>query len=104
LDLSSGKTTLVVPEASAGQYAHPGRLLFLRGSSLMAQPFDPASQRTSGSAVVVAENVTELANRYTGQYSVAGSGILVYQPHAGVLSRQVTVFNIDGTKIGDIGE
>src|SRR5262249_16820219 len=32
------------------------------------------------------------------------TGMLVYQPNAGVLSRQVTVFGIDGSKMGVIGE
>src|SRR5262245_1383954 len=104
LDRSSGQATLVAPEASAGQYVRSGHLVFLRGSTLMAQPFDPSGQRTSGSAVVIAENVIELPNRFTGQYSISENGLLMYQPKAGVLARQLTVFGIDGTKIEEVGE
>jgi eukaryotic-like serine/threonine-protein kinase len=103
LDRPSGKTTLVAPETSEGRYV-AGHLVFLRVSNLMAQPFDPASQRTSGSAVVIAENVTGIPDRFTGQYSVSDGGMLVYQPIAGVLSRQLTMFGVDGTKIGEIGD
>ena len=39
---------------SNGQYAN-GSLLFVRGTTLMAQPFDPATLALTGDAVVVAE-------------------------------------------------
>jgi Tol biopolymer transport system component len=104
LDRTSGTATLVAPEASEGRYVAPGYLVFLRGNSLMAQPFDASNQRASGSAIVIAENVNAVDNRFTGQYSLSDSGMLVYQPAVGSLSSQLTMFGADGTKIGEIGD
>src|SRR5262249_47523600 len=94
----------VTAEPNDGRYAAPGYLLFLRGSNLMAQPFDARRQRTTDSPFVAAENVTALPNRYTGQYSTADTGTLVYQARTGVPPRQLTLFGIEGSRLGVIGD
>ena len=65
--------------ASNGQYAN-GSLLFMRGTTLLAQPFDPAQLALTGDAVVVAEGVlTNVSFMRAGAFSVSETGALVYQ-------------------------
>jgi Tol biopolymer transport system component len=104
VDVKSGTPALVAAEANEGRYTATGDLLFLRGNNLMAQPFDVAGRRTTGSATVIVENISASPDRYTGQYSVADNGTLVYLQKAGVLARQLTMYGVDGTRIGEIGD
>ena len=65
--------------ASNGQYAN-GSLLFMRGTTLLAQPFDPARLALTGDAVVVAEGVlVNFSFMRAGAFSVSETGALVYQ-------------------------
>ena len=68
---------------SNGQYAN-GSLLFMRGTTLLAQSFDPAKLALNGDAVVVAEGVlTNISFMRAGAFSVSESGALVYQNAGG---------------------
>jgi Tol biopolymer transport system component len=63
----------------------PGRLLFLRDTTLMTQPFDPNRMELSGEAVPVAEGVDSFAPQAYGMFSVSttDTGALVYRGGAG---------------------
>ena len=64
---------------SNGQFAN-GSLLFMRGTTLLAQPFDPAKLTFAGDAVVVAEGVLlNISFMRAGAFSVSETGALVYQ-------------------------
>jgi hypothetical protein len=68
---------LYVPGGDAG----PGRLLFLRGSSVFAQPFDAAALKLEGQAVPVLDRVGSNggpATRY-GLVSASPAGVLAYR-------------------------
>ena len=62
---------------SSAAYAD-GHLLYLRESTLMAQPFDVNQLRTTGQAVAVAEAVTTFTSpaRLPG-FSVSPAGLIV---------------------------
>jgi len=69
--------------ASDGQYAN-GSVLFMRGTTLLAQPFDPAKLALTGDAVAVAEGVlTNISFMRAGAFSVSETGALVYQGFGG---------------------
>ena len=70
----------------------------------MAQPFDLAGRRTTGSRRVIAENITASPDPLHRSYSVADNGTLVYLQKAGALARQLTMYGVDGTRIGEIGD
>ena len=59
--------------AALARYAEPGYLLFIRGSSLLAQRLDAATLTVSGDPMLVAENVPR-------QMSTSQNGLLIYQP------------------------
>ena len=80
-----------------------GRLLFLRQSILLAQPFDLGSLAFTGDAVPIAEKVQYNPSRSRGMFSASDHGILIYQngegwePDAGIFDRA-------GRRTGLLGE
>jgi Tol biopolymer transport system component len=78
-----------------------GQLLFLRGQTLMAQPFDAGHLKISGDAVrVVQEPLAEYWD--TGTFSVSANGTLVYWSPGNVESR-LTWFDAQGNVQGTVG-
>lgn len=57
----------------------PGHLLFIRGGSLLAQPFDPDRLRLTGESFPIAQNVIYYGPNLAASFSVSGNGVLVYQ-------------------------
>jgi serine/threonine protein kinase len=102
LDLDSGKSTPLLKEMSLGLYAAPGYVIFVRGTNLMAQPFDASKASLTAEAVVLAENLSFNINRYTSAISVSNNGSLVYLP-ARALST-LEWFDMDGRSQGKAGE
>jgi Tol biopolymer transport system component len=76
-----------------------GHLLYVRGTSLLAQPFDPAKRTLGGEPVVVAE-VGPYAASTGPNYTVAGS--LVAFRRAADLSRHLVWYSRDGARLGEI--
>ena len=88
---------LYVPGGEAG----PGRLLFLRGSLVFAQPFDAAALRLEGEAVPVLERVGSNggpATRY-GLVSASPAGVLAYREPETVYATPVWV-DCGGRELG----
>jgi Tol biopolymer transport system component len=90
--------------ASSGEGA--GRLISLRDTTLMAQPFDPVSFELSGEAVPIAEGVESFASLRYGMFSISDRGALVYRRAAG---GRLTVLWFDdrgspGSALADTGE
>jgi Tol biopolymer transport system component len=81
-----------------------GHLLFGRDGMLMAAPFDAESQRITGEALPVADDVGTEGSRYVS-VSASESGTLVYG-HGGTLptAQQLTWFNRAGQIVGTVGE
>jgi serine/threonine protein kinase len=101
--LSSTTSTIVGPAESHAIYAD-GRLLYLRGNSLVAQPFDLTSLRTTGDAVLVAEPVQRLGSLVvTGVFSASQTGLLAYQKGTDTTLSQLTWFDRAGNAIGTLG-
>jgi eukaryotic-like serine/threonine-protein kinase len=74
-----GKTNTRVAEMdSLAAYAN-GHLLFVRGGSLLAQPFDPDTGHLSGEAQRVVDGVHYFGNTGTAAFSVSQNGILAWR-------------------------
>ena len=56
-----------------------GYLLFLRGQTLMAQPFDPGRFKLSGEPQPMAEHVAVNGSTVRAMFSVSDTGTLIYQ-------------------------
>jgi Tol biopolymer transport system component len=88
-----------------------GHLLFLRGGTLLAQPFDTGRMELAGNAVPVAEHVGSGAANFTilehkGLFSVSATGVLAYRtgPTGTGLTNQLTWFDRRGQVLGAAAE
>jgi len=103
LDSSQTQTLM---EADSGAVYAQGHILFLRGNTLMAQPFDAKKLKLAGDAVPVAEQVQN-SIRYAAFSISAGSSSssaeLVYSGGAAT-GEQLTWFDRNGKRIGTLGE
>jgi eukaryotic-like serine/threonine-protein kinase len=91
------------PADSEALYAPPGYLLFLKGTTLVAQSFDTRRLTLTGEAFPLAEHVANPLNYRLGQFSVSQYGDLVY--HSGsVAPDQVVWTDASGKQLGAVGE
>jgi serine/threonine protein kinase/Tol biopolymer transport system component len=104
MDLETGRVTPIVKEVSEGRYAEPGYLLFMRDGNLMAQRMDPATFKTTGEAVPIAEHVRFTGPRWSGNFSASATGQLVFQEGSLGRRSQLTWFDMDGKDLGKVGE
>jgi eukaryotic-like serine/threonine-protein kinase len=89
---------VIYTAAPAGDSGH---LFFLRGQSLMAQPFDTKSIALTGRAVQLADRVSTIS--LNGLFSVSNTGILAYAVTGGD-KRQLAWYDRQGKNLGRAGE
>jgi Tol biopolymer transport system component len=103
--LDSPKRVRLLPGGSNAQYAQ-GTLFFLRGTTLMAQPFDATRLTLTGAATPIAEPI-QLSGYPNlpgvGAFAVSDTGVLVYQTDLPDLSRLVW-FDRTGKQIEVLGD
>jgi len=91
--VASLSSALYVPPAGG----RPGQLLWARDKDLVAQPFTPASGKTSGAAVVIASDVMVGESQRSLMADVSRTGVLVWAP-TGLEARRFVWFDRDGTR------
>jgi dipeptidyl aminopeptidase/acylaminoacyl peptidase len=80
-----------------------GSLLFIRGSALVAQPFDLKRLELTGEPVTVADPIRIAFNTARGYaFSASETGTLVYRTGAEDLNRQMGWFDRTGKALGPI--
>jgi dipeptidyl aminopeptidase/acylaminoacyl peptidase len=77
-----------------------GHLLFIRGGTLMAQPFDVEQVQLSGEAVPLAENMPESGPR---AFSASTTGILALRSGAARSGSRLLWFDRQGKRLGEVG-
>ena len=83
-----------------------GRLLFVRGSTLLAQTFDPGRLELSGQPTPLVEQLQVFGAGTTGvpgSFSASETGVIVYQTVSPMLTR-LTWFDRSGAAIGTVAE
>ncbi len=78
------------------------RALFVRGNTLLAQPFDVSSLQLVGSPSTVAEGVDFWPDAGVGMFSTSAEGSIVYRP-ARLPDTQLAWVRRDGTTIANVG-
>jgi len=86
--LDGGEPTTLMKATSQAEFAS-GRLLYVRDQSLMAQPFDPKTAKTTGEAVPIAERVAVLRGSAIALFTVSQNGVLLY--HTGTQENETTL-------------
>ena len=84
------------------QGGHPGYLLWVRGQTLMAQPFEARTLRLEGEATRVAEGVGLNGVPFLSDFSVSNTGVLLYGAGGAIKSRMVWM-NREGKALKVIG-
>jgi len=89
---------------STAVYAPPGYLLFVRGQTLLAQPFHPGKLRLDGQPAAAAEAVgAPTVNVFGGQFSVSENGVLAVQ-HGWAGETQLAWYDRAGRRLAQVGE
>jgi Tol biopolymer transport system component/predicted Ser/Thr protein kinase len=107
-DYLSHKPVPLMQTDSRVQYAPPrrpgesGYLLFLRGASLLAQPFDPDRLRLTGEPFPIAQNLVYYGPTLSASFSVSTNGVLVYQ--AGYPNSELKWYDRAGKDLGTVGQ
>ena len=74
----------VVESSSLAMFAAPGYLLFVRGKTLLAQPFDVDRLRLNGRPVAIADQLSSSGSTAgLRTFSVSSSGVLAYHVGSG---------------------
>ena len=87
LQLDTGTVKVIVPDGFDARYVSTGHLVFARGQSLMAAPFDLDRLETTGPPIALAERVMSENNvggsgpfGWGARYALSDEGTLVYIP------------------------
>jgi dipeptidyl aminopeptidase/acylaminoacyl peptidase len=87
----------------AGVYTGTGQLLFIRQSTMFAQPFDPVRLSLSGTSFPVASQLVTVPGVAASAISASATGLFAYR--AGPPERrQFTWFDRSGRELGTVGE
>jgi Tol biopolymer transport system component/predicted Ser/Thr protein kinase len=81
-----------------------GYVLFVRESSLMAQPFEPTRRKLKGEALPVIEPIAFDTEAGQGFFSVSGNGMLVYYSSEGLGNTQLTWFDRSGKQVDSVDQ
>jgi hypothetical protein len=98
---SSDRTLVLNGVSSTNVFYAQGHLLYLRETTLMAQPFDTRKLAVTGDAFPVAEQIQTLGNPAFGFFSASDSGVLVYQTGGGG-APQLVWFDRSGKTIATV--
>jgi Tol biopolymer transport system component len=92
----------VLPDASSVVIASD-RLLFVRGNTLMAQPFNTASRQTVHEVFPVAEDVSPITDITYAPVTMSENGVLVYASHGVAGGNQIAWYDRSGKFRGTVG-
>ena len=100
--LDSKETKSLVQVLSSAVYAAPGYLLFVRETTLVAQPFDADKLELKGDAFPIAEQASRNPIIGRAMFSVSENGILVMRSGGINNNAQLTWFDRAGKQVGTI--
>ncbi|MDH3217220.1 MAG: protein kinase [Candidatus Krumholzibacteria bacterium] len=101
--LSGGEDKEILRANSNAVYAS-GHLLFLRQTTLMAQPFDPAKLEFTGDPAPIADPVRFIPAAMCGIFDASENGMLVYQSGLSIPGAQLVWRDLSGKELGRLGD
>jgi eukaryotic-like serine/threonine-protein kinase len=96
------KEEKLVTTGSSAVFFPPSWLLYVRGSTLVAQPFDPGKQTLSGDPIPIADQVATVSLN-GGGFSVSRN-VLAYRRAVPELPNDLTWYDRQGKRVGTVGE
>lgn len=101
--LSGAPPEQLLATDSNAEYAS-GRLLFVRASTLMAQPFDARTRQLSGEAIPIVENVLTIPGAVVAAFTASAEGTLAYQTGSSGSDVRLVWRDREGKALGTLGE
>jgi Tol biopolymer transport system component len=101
--LGSTVTSRLVASDAMGIFAPPHHLLYIRGSTLMAQRFDPQRLMLTGDPVPVAPDVGTNTDNSVSGVTVSETGVLAYRVGGNVSNRFLRWVDRSGKVLGQVG-
>src|SRR4029453_9692174 len=104
---SPDRRTLLEKPASITVGHSQGHVLFLRGTTLMAQPLDEQRLRLSGEAVPIADSIRTGGQPplvQFGLFAVSENGVLIYQSGTSLVGGQLVWLDRSGKEVGTLGQ
>jgi Tol biopolymer transport system component len=102
--LDSPERTLLINSDSSNVLYAQGHLLFLRETTLMAQPFDPQRLALAGDPVPIAEQIQLIGVGLLGVFSASANGLLVYQTGTGAVGSRLAWYDRAGKQVASVGD
>ncbi len=103
--VDSAEKKMLLDATSANALYSQGYLLFLRETTLIAQPFDAERLVFTGDAFPIAERIrTSASTQPYGYFSASENGALAYQTGAETANSQLLWFDRTGKQIGVLGD
>ena len=103
-DLETGERKRLFEGATNAIYAS-GHLLYMRESTLIAQPFDADRLEITGNPLPVVENALFDTTFSRGAFSASRNGVLAFHPGGSInMAATVSWLNREGTILEEIGE
>jgi len=103
VSLDSGETVSIAPTTDSNAFYASGHLVFVRGTTLMAQPFDPSALRLSGDPFQVADQVFVTGGGHAAA-SASTTGMLGYWRGTGMAISRLTWIDRAGHAERVVGE
>jgi serine/threonine protein kinase/Tol biopolymer transport system component len=101
--LGSREAACLMQSDSRVEYAPPGRLLFVRKGTLLAQPFDAGKRRLSGQPASIADRISVFAPTGGADFGASADGqMLVYRQ--GAPASRLVWMDRSGRQLGSVGE
>ena len=100
--IDSAEKKLLLQADFRAMYAKPGHLLFFRGETILAQPFDLERQELTGEAVAVAEGVWNAPVAGQASFGVSDAGVIAYV-NSSFSDRELRWFDRTGRSLGSVG-
>jgi serine/threonine-protein kinase len=99
LSLETRKQRVLIEGGVFARYVATGHLVYARGKTMMAMPFDLASLKVTGPAVSVLEDVPAHSSNGNSQFAISESGLLAYVPASGWATDRMLV-SVDRQGVG----
>ncbi len=102
--LDSAERKMLLEADSSNVLYTQGHLMFLRETTLMAQPFDAQRLELTGDAFPIAEQIQTQGAPLAGVFSASENGVLAYLTGTGAAGTRLVWFDRTGKQIGIPGD
>ena len=96
LDPATGRVDVIVEDGGNARWSPTGHLLFARGATILAAPFDMAERRVRGAPVAVWGGALSNNRAFPATFQVTASGTLAFPPAWGEFAHELALLHEDG--------